>query len=41
MELEATRNFCNKNREDLKDKHNELAMDSKNKNIRDMYRGIN
>jgi hypothetical protein len=25
----------------LKDKINELAMNSKNKNIRDLYRGIN
>jgi hypothetical protein len=30
-----------KKREYLKDKINELATDSKNKNIRDLYRGIN
>jgi hypothetical protein len=30
----------NMKREYLKDKINELAMNSKNKNIRDLYRGI-
>jgi hypothetical protein len=35
---EASRHFRNKKREYLKDKINELAM---NKNIRDLYRGIN
>jgi hypothetical protein len=30
----------NKKREYLKDKINELATNSKNKNIRDLYRGI-
>jgi tRNA nucleotidyltransferase/poly(A) polymerase len=30
-----------KKREYLKDKINELAMNRKNKNIRDLYRGIN
>jgi hypothetical protein len=33
--------FRNKKREYLKDKINELAMNSKNKNIRDLYTGIN
>jgi hypothetical protein len=38
---QASRHFRNKNREHLKDKINELATNSKNKNIRDLYRGIN
>jgi chemotaxis methyl-accepting protein methylase len=38
---EASRHFRNKKREYLKDKINELARNSKNKNIRDLYRGIN
>jgi hypothetical protein len=38
---EASRYFKNKKREYLKDKINELAMNSKNKNIRDLYGGIN
>jgi hypothetical protein len=38
---EASRYFRNKKREYLKDKINGLATDSKNKNIRDLYRGIN
>jgi hypothetical protein len=38
---EASRYFRNKKREYVKDKINELAMNSKNKNIRDLYRGIN
>jgi hypothetical protein len=37
---EAGRHFRNTNKEYLKDKINELAMNSKNKNIRDLYRGI-
>jgi hypothetical protein len=37
---EASRYFRNKKKEYLKDKLNELAMNSKNK-IRDLYRGIN
>jgi hypothetical protein len=37
----SSRYFRNKKREYLKDKINELATNSKNKNIRDMYRGIN
>jgi hypothetical protein len=36
---EASRCFRNKEREYLKDKINEIAMNSKNKNIRDLYRG--
>jgi chemotaxis methyl-accepting protein methylase len=38
---EASRYFRNKKREYLKDKINELSRNSKNKNIRDLYRGIN
>jgi hypothetical protein len=41
VRLEAGRHFRNENREYLKDKINELATNSKNKNIRDLYRGIN
>jgi hypothetical protein len=37
---EASRYFRNKKWECLKDKINELAMNSKNKNIGDLYRGI-
>jgi hypothetical protein len=37
---EASRHFRNKKREHLKDKINELESNSKNKNIRDLYRGI-
>jgi hypothetical protein len=38
---EASRYFKKKKREYLKDKINEVATNSKNKNIRDLYRGIN
>jgi hypothetical protein len=38
---EASRHFRNEKREYLKDKINELAMNSTNKNIRNLYRGIN
>jgi hypothetical protein len=38
---EASRHFRNKKREYLKDKINALESNSKNKNIRDLYRGIN
>jgi hypothetical protein len=38
---EARRYFINKKREYLKDKINEPVTNSKNKNIRDLYRGIN
>jgi hypothetical protein len=41
VRLEAWRHFRNKEREYLKDTINGLAMNSKNKNIRDLYRGIN
>jgi hypothetical protein len=37
---EASRYFMTKKRGYLKDKINELAMNSKNKNIRDLYIGI-
>jgi hypothetical protein len=40
VRCEASIYFRNKKREYLKDKINELAMNSKNKNIRDLYRGI-
>jgi hypothetical protein len=38
---EASRHFRNKKREYMKHKINELVSKSKNKNIRDLYRGIN
>jgi hypothetical protein len=38
---EASRHFRNKKKKYLKDKINELSTNSKNKNIRDLYRGIN
>jgi hypothetical protein len=38
---EASKHFRNKKREYLKDKINELESNSKNKNIRELYRGIN
>jgi hypothetical protein len=38
---EASRHFRNKKRKYLKDKINELESNSKTKNIRDLYRGIN
>jgi predicted NACHT family NTPase len=38
---EASRLFRNKKRKYLKDRINELETNSKNKNIRDLYRGIN
>jgi hypothetical protein len=41
IRLEADRHFRNKKREYLKDKIDELATNSKNKNIRDLYGGIN
>jgi hypothetical protein len=37
---EASRHFRNKKREYLKDKINEIELNSKNKNIRDLYRDI-
>jgi hypothetical protein len=41
VRCEASRYFRNKRREYVKDKINELAMNSKNKIIRDLYKGIN
>jgi hypothetical protein len=38
---EASRHFRNKKREYLKDKTNELESNSKNRYIKDLYRGIN
>jgi hypothetical protein len=38
---EDSRYFRNKKRECLKDKINEVPTNSKNKNVRDLYRGIN
>jgi hypothetical protein len=38
---EASRHLRNKKKEYLKDKINELVTNSKNKNTRDLYRGIN
>jgi hypothetical protein len=38
---DASRHFRNTKRKYLKDKIDELAMNSKNKNIRDLHRGIN
>jgi hypothetical protein len=38
---ETSRTFRNKKREYLKGKTNELETNNKNKNIRDLYRGIN
>jgi hypothetical protein len=38
---EASRHFRNKKKEYLKAKTNELETNNKNKNIRDLYRGIN
>jgi hypothetical protein len=37
----ASRHFRKKKREYLKDKINELATSSKDKKVRDLYRGIN
>jgi hypothetical protein len=38
---EASRTFRTKTREHLKNKISELETNSKNKNVRDLYRGIN
>jgi hypothetical protein len=38
---EISRTFRNKKREHLKGKINELETNNKNKNIRDLYRGLN
>jgi hypothetical protein len=37
---EASRHFRNKERDYLKDKINKLESNSKNKNIRELYKGI-
>jgi hypothetical protein len=37
---EASRHFMNKKREYLKDRINDIELNGKNKNIRDLYRGI-
>jgi hypothetical protein len=39
--MEYSKRFRNKEREYLKDKINRLESNSKNKNIRDLYRGVN
>jgi hypothetical protein len=41
VRCEASRYFWNRRKEYLIDEINELATNSKNKNIRDLYRGIN
>jgi hypothetical protein len=41
VRCEASRYFRNKKKEYQKDKINEFATNSKNKNIRDLYMGIN
>jgi hypothetical protein len=41
LRYETSRKFRNKKREYLKGKINELGTNNKNKNIRDLYRGIN
>jgi hypothetical protein len=40
VKREASRHFRNKKREYLNDKINEIELNIKNKNIRDLYRGI-
>jgi hypothetical protein len=41
VKSEASRHFRNKKRKYMKDRIDELARNSANKNIRDLYRGIN
>jgi hypothetical protein len=41
LRRETSRHFGNKKIECLKDKIDEIAMISKKKNIRELYRGIN
>jgi hypothetical protein len=41
LRCETNRKFRNKNKEYLKGNINELETNNKNKNIRDMYTGIN
>jgi hypothetical protein len=38
---EASRHFWNEKREYLRDKTNEIATHNKNKNTRDLYKGLN
>jgi hypothetical protein len=40
VRCEASKHFRNKKKEYLKAENNELKTNSKNKNIRDLYRGI-
>jgi hypothetical protein len=41
LRCDTNRTFRNKKRDYLKDKINDTETDNKNKNIRDLYRGIN
>jgi hypothetical protein len=41
IRLEASRHFRHKKREYLKERNNELVTNSKDGNIRDLYRGLN
>jgi hypothetical protein len=41
LRCETSRMFRNNKREYTKDRSNELQTNNKNKNIRDVYRGIN
>jgi hypothetical protein len=41
VRLETGRTFRNRSREYLKEKINELETNSKDQNIRDLYRGVN
>jgi hypothetical protein len=41
LKCETSKTFRNKKREYLKGKINELEIKNKNKNIKDLYRGIN
>jgi hypothetical protein len=41
LRCETSRTFRNKKREYMKGKINDLESNNKNKNIRDLYRGIN
>jgi hypothetical protein len=41
LRRETSRTFRNRKREHLKGKINELETNNKNKNVRDLYRGIN
>jgi hypothetical protein len=41
VKRETSKRFSNKTKDNMKDKIKELATNSKNKKIRDLYRGIN